>query len=71
MAVSPLPTIMSTTGVENAGSLPPELQTYLELTAGIATNAKEADGAKAFIETLKAPAAVAVTKAKGFELFTR
>ena len=67
MALAPIPSILTTPGVENAGPLPPELQTYLELTAGIGTSAKEAEGAKALIKVLAEPAAIAVIKAKGLE----
>ena len=49
----------------------PELQTYLELAAGIGTGAEETEGAEALIEALKTPAPVAVIEAKGFEFFTR
>jgi hypothetical protein len=37
------------------------------VTAGISAHAKEADGAKALIKFLTAPASVPVFKAKGFE----
>jgi molybdate transport system substrate-binding protein len=54
-------------GVELLGAFPAELQSYTNVTAGIATHAKEADGAKALIKFLNAPAAVPIFKAKGME----
>jgi molybdate transport system substrate-binding protein len=54
-------------GVELLGPFPAELQSYTEVTAGVAAHAKEADGAKALIKFLTAPSAGTVFKAKGFE----
>jgi molybdate transport system substrate-binding protein len=54
-------------GVELLGPFPAELQSYTEVTAGVAAHAKEAGGAKALIKFLTAPAAATVFKAKGFE----
>jgi molybdate transport system substrate-binding protein len=71
MAVSPIPTVLSTPGIDNAGALPPALQNYLELVAGVAANAKEPEGARAFIRLLSEPAAIEVIKARGFELFAQ
>lgn len=67
LAVSPLPTIVSTPGIDNAGALPAELQSYLELTAGIATAAKEPAAGRALLDALFSPAGLAVIAAKGFE----
>jgi molybdate transport system substrate-binding protein len=60
-AVEPVP------GVELLGPLPTELQHYVGYTGGIGADAKEAKAGKAFIEFLRAPAAVPVLKAKGLE----
>jgi ABC-type molybdate transport system substrate-binding protein len=43
------------------------LQLYIRFAAGVGTNAKEAEAAKALIKFLTAPAAVPVIKAKGME----
>jgi len=69
MVVAPIPTIVGTTGVVNAGPLPPDLQTYLQLTAGVASAAKEAAAARALIRLLAGPAAADIIRAKGFEPF--
>jgi molybdate transport system substrate-binding protein len=52
-------------GVELAGAFPPELQQELVFSAAIASDAKEADAAKTFVDYLKTPAAIAIIKAKG------
>jgi molybdate transport system substrate-binding protein len=52
-------------GVELAGPFPAELQNELLFTAAIAKESKEAAAAKAFIDYLRSPEAVAVIKAKG------
>lgn len=59
--------ILPIAGAELVGPLPAELQSYVVFTAGIGAGAKEATIAKAFIDFLKAPAAVPVLKAKGME----
>ena len=57
--------VLMAPGVELAGSFPAELQQELVFTAAVAADTKEADAAKAFIDFLKTPAAIAVIKAKG------
>lgn len=57
--------IRSARGVELVGPLPPGLQRYSRVFAGVATAAKQPDAAKALIKFLKTPAAAAVIKAKG------
>ncbi len=54
-------------GTVLVGPLPSELQLYIRFAAGVGTNAKEAEAAKALIQFLTAPAAVPVIKAKGME----
>jgi molybdate transport system substrate-binding protein len=52
-------------GVELAGSFPAELQQELAFTAAVAAETKETEAAKAFINYLTTPAAIAVIKASG------
>ena len=59
--------ILPIAGAELAGPLPAELQSYVVFAAGIGAATKETEAAKAFINFLKAPAAVPVLKAKGME----
>jgi molybdate transport system substrate-binding protein len=54
-------------GVELAGPFPAELQQELVFTAAVAADAKEAEAAKAFIDYLTTPAAMAVIKAAGMK----
>jgi molybdate transport system substrate-binding protein len=57
--------VLMAPGVELAGSFPAELQQELVFTAATAADTKQADAAKAFIDYLKSPAAVAVIKSMG------
>jgi molybdate transport system substrate-binding protein len=59
--------ILDTPGVELAGWLPPDLQSYVVFTASIGAEAKEPDAARALLSTLASPAAVELFKARGFE----
>jgi molybdate transport system substrate-binding protein len=54
-------------GVTLIGPLPAEVQGYVTFHAGVATNAKNADGAKGLVVFLKSPAAAPIYKAKGME----
>jgi molybdate transport system substrate-binding protein len=60
-----LTNVLIAPGVELAGPFPAELQDELVFTAAVATDSKEAEAAKAFINFLKSPEAAAVLKAKG------
>jgi len=51
--------------VELAGPFPAELQQELLFTAAVAKDSKEAAAAKALIDYLRTPEAIAVLKAKG------
>lgn len=69
IAITQVTEILAIPGVEVAGLLPMELQNTTEFAfaAGVTTNAKEPDAAKALIRFLTSPAAIAVIKAKGME----
>jgi molybdate transport system substrate-binding protein len=53
--------------VELVGPLPTAIQNYTVVTAGVVTNSKEQDAAKALIQFISSPAASAVLKANGYE----
>jgi molybdate transport system substrate-binding protein len=55
-------------GVDQFGELPPELQTKIPYSAGVAAKAKEPATARALVTFLRSPAAMAVLKSKGMEL---
>ena len=57
--------VLMAPGVELAGSFPGELQQELVFTAAVAADTKQAVAAKAFIDYLTSPAAVAVIKNMG------
>jgi len=59
--------IITHKGVEVAGQLPPELQSYTAFHSGVSTASKDPAAAKALAEFLTTPAAAAVFKAKGQE----
>jgi molybdate transport system substrate-binding protein len=54
-------------GIDYVGPLPPDVQIITVFSGGIPVNAKEVAGAKAFLEFLKAPAAVPVIRKHGMD----
>jgi molybdate transport system substrate-binding protein len=67
MMITVIPQFLVNPGIEVAGPLPAELQTWIELAAAIGASAKEPQAAAALIKYLKTPEAVALFKAKGWE----
>jgi molybdate transport system substrate-binding protein len=63
-----IPQILAAPGVELVGPVPAELQTWIGLVAALGRDAKDAAAAKTLIDFLTNPAAMAVMKAKGWEL---
>jgi molybdate transport system substrate-binding protein len=59
--------IVSAKGLELAGPLPKEFQTYVGFAAGASPNAKNSEAAKAAVKFLTGPKAAAAYKAKGME----
>jgi molybdate transport system substrate-binding protein len=57
--------VLTAPGLEVVGPFPPELQQNVVFTAAIGSETKETTAAKALIEYLKGPAAVAIIKSKG------
>jgi molybdate transport system substrate-binding protein len=67
MAVITLANIVNVPGVELAGLLPRDMQHYTVYTAGVATGAKNADGARALLALIMAPETTPVVEAEGME----
>jgi molybdate transport system substrate-binding protein len=65
LGAAQVPELMAVPGVDVVGPLPAEMQTITVFSVGLATEAKAADAAKAFIRFLAGPAAAPVYKAKG------
>ncbi|MGA2960973.1 MAG: substrate-binding domain-containing protein [Candidatus Korobacteraceae bacterium] len=59
--------LLPVSGIELVGPLPPEVQKFTVFSAGVATGAKEAEAAKAFIRFLASPAAAPVITKTGME----
>jgi molybdate transport system substrate-binding protein len=67
LVITLIPEIRGFKGVELAGPLPADLQSYVSFAAGVATNTHNADAAKALIKFITGPAAAPTFKAKGME----
>ena len=67
IGVAPVSEILPVKGVELVGPFPSELQSYVVMTAGISSKAKEKNTAKALVDFLMSPANNGVIKAKGME----
>jgi molybdate transport system substrate-binding protein len=59
--------IMTSPGVQLAGPLPPELQSYITFAGAVGTDSKAPEAARALIKFLKEPAALSVMKSQGME----
>jgi molybdate transport system substrate-binding protein len=67
MAVQQIPELLPVKGVQYVGPLPEELQLWTVFAAGVGSATSDPAAAKAFIEALATPSAVALFKAKGLE----
>lgn len=59
--------ILTTSGVDLVGPLPPEIQSYITFTAGVSSRTMVPDAARQLIQFLTEPRAIAVIKAQGTE----
>jgi molybdate transport system substrate-binding protein len=63
--------ILDVPGVELAGRLPLELQSFIVFTGSVGAATRRADAARTFLTLLTSPAAVELFKAQGFEPASR
>jgi molybdate transport system substrate-binding protein len=68
LVITLIPEIKFFKGVELAGPVPADLQSYISFAGGVATNTHNADAGKALIRFITSPAAAPTLKAKGEEL---
>src|SRR6266853_1181668 len=68
LVITLIPEIKFFKGVELAGPVPADLQSYISFAGGVATNSHNADAAKALIKFIASPGAAPTLKAKGEEL---
>jgi len=59
--------IMTTSGVEFVGPLPPSIQYYIQFVAGISADSKAPDAARELLKFLNGPVAIPVLKSQGLE----
>jgi molybdate transport system substrate-binding protein len=67
LVITLIPEIKFFKGVELAGPVPADLQSYISFGAGIASNTKNADAGKALIKYITSPEAAPVLKSKALE----
>ena len=67
LVITLIPEIKFFKGVELAGPVPADLQSYISFGAGVASNTKSADAGKALIKYITSPAATPVLKSKALE----
>lgn len=70
VAIGGIAVIVSAPGVELAGWLPHEVQTYLVFTAGVSGTSKDKEASLALLNLLRSPGAVPVFKSAGIEPVT-
>jgi molybdate transport system substrate-binding protein len=59
--------IMSLKGIDYAGPLPGDLQTYVNFVTGVSANTPNTDAGKMFVKSITSPANAPLLKAKGLE----
>jgi molybdate transport system substrate-binding protein len=67
LGVAAISEILEAPGVELVGPVPPEVQSFITLTAAIPRNASEPAAARDLISFLISPKATAIMRSKGFE----
>jgi len=65
--VLPISEILPLPGIQLAGALPPDLQTYIVMVAGASAKTTQASAVRELIQFLMAPDANPIVKVKGME----
>jgi molybdate transport system substrate-binding protein len=71
LVIAPAGAIVSVPGVDFLGLLPPEFQSSVVLTAGIATRSERPDRARALVDFISGSKGAAILRASGMEPFAR
>jgi molybdate transport system substrate-binding protein len=67
LGIAPVSEILPVRGVDLVGPFPKEVQSYVEMTGAVSTNAREKDGARKLLAFLIAPANLQEFKVRGME----
>ena len=67
MGVTGMGPVLEMKDVQKLGGLPPEIQRYVNFSAGVSASSKEPAAARALLEFMMSPEAAAVAKGKGLE----
>jgi molybdate transport system substrate-binding protein len=67
LAIQQIAELLPVAGTDLVGPLPPELQSITVFSAGIGTAAKNPAGARALVDFLTSPDAIAVIRVKGMD----
>ena len=65
LVIALIPEIAAFEGLEFVGPLPADLQSYIDFSAGVASNSHNAASAKVLIKFIASPAAAPILRAKG------
>ena len=68
IAIQQIPELMTTTGIDVVGPFPPALQTVTEFAAAVLATSTNPAAAKALVEFLASPEALALLKSRGFDV---
>ena len=68
IAIQQIPELMTTPGIDIVGPFPPALQTVTEFAAAVLATSKNPAAAKALVEFLGSPEALALLKSRGFDV---
>ena len=67
LGVQQISELLAVPGVDLVGPFPGELQNYTSFTAGVGSQARDPEGARALLAALTAPSTAALIRAKGLE----